>query len=364
MSCRIIIYSAILYMEEIKNSSNNTWNVIKATHIDNNNIIDEKRKENEDNQNNIFDVAIVGAGFAGLSAALLLGRYLRPTVIFDGGKTRNSSTKHVHGYLGFENASPKQFIQKAWKDVHQYGSIKLVKKRVETVERSDQLFLLGTRGGSARRTSVKAKYIIIATGIEDVKPNIKNFEKFDGNGAWHCPHCDGFQTINKKLAIITSEKNDDAIRYAKEFLGWTKNIRLFIQEELTEKERTEVNALGIEVIENDDVTEIIGNRKGLIKGVISRSKRTFDADVIFYHLKHKIQNKIAKQLGCKLDEGYVKVNAIQQTTVSKVYATGDIDTDRHYIVLAAASGALAAISIYEEMLKDAVGAVKKTGPNE
>src|SRR5919198_343607 len=121
MSYSIIIYSAILYMEEIKNSSNN------------NNIIDEKRKENEDNKNNIFDVAIVGAGFAGLSAALLLGRYLRPTVIFDA-----------------------------------------VKTRVETVERSDQLFLLetGDTGGGedVRRTSVKAKYIIIATGIEDVKP--------------------------------------------------------------------------------------------------------------------------------------------------------------------------------------------------
>jgi thioredoxin reductase len=353
-------------MEGKKNSSIITSDVIKTDPVDKNNIIDEERKENEDNQNNIFDVAIVGAGVAGLSAALLLGRYLRPTIIFDGGKTRNSTTKHMHGYLGFENASPKQFIQKAWKDVRQYDSIELVKERVETVGRSGQLFLLetGNGGGRATGTSVKAKYIIIATGIEDVKPNIKNFEKFDGNGAWHCPHCDGFQTVNKKLSIITSGKNDDAIRYAKEFLGWTKNIRLFIQEELTEEERTEVNTLGIEVIENDNVTEIIGNGKGRIKAVISKSKRTFDADVIFYHLEHKIQNKIAEQLGCELDEGYVKVNAIQQTTVPKVYATGDIDTDRHYIVLAAASGALAAISIYEEMLKDAIGSVKKKKPKE
>ena len=354
-------------MEGKKDSSITTSNVIKTNHINNNNIIDEKRKENEDNQNNIFDVAIVGAGFAGLSAVLLLGRYLRPTVIFDGGKTRNSTTKHVHGYLGFENTSPKEFIQKAWNDVRQYDSIKLVKERVETVERSDQLFLLKTAGdggggGGARRTPVKAKYIIIATGIEDVKPNIKNFERFDGDGAWHCPHCDGFQTINKKLAIITSGKNEEAIRYAKEFLGWTKNIQLFIPGELTDKERTEVSTLGIEVIENDDVIEIIGNGKGLIKGVISKSKRTFDADVIFYHLEHKIQNKIAEQLGCELDEGYVKVNATQQTTVPNVYAAGDIDTDRHYIVLAAASGTLAAMSIYEEMLKDAIGAVKKAGP--
>ena len=105
-------------------------------------------------------MAIVGAGFAGLSATLLLGRYLHPTVIFDAGKTRNSTTKQVHGYLGFENTSPKEFIQKAWNDVRKYDSIKLVKERVETVERSDQLFLLrtaGDGGGGARRTPVKAK---------------------------------------------------------------------------------------------------------------------------------------------------------------------------------------------------------------
>ncbi len=67
-----------------------------------------------------------------------------------------------------------------------------------------------------------------------------------------------------------------------------------------------------------------------------------------------IQNEIANQLGCEFDEGYVKVNKKQLTTVSKVYAAGDIDTDRHYAILAAASGALAAISIYEDLLKNAI----------
>lgn len=68
---------------------------------------------------------------------------------------------------------------------------------------------------------------IIATGVQDSKPNIKNFEMFDGNGAWHCPHCDRFQTTNKKLAIITYGKN--TIQYVKEFLGWTRDITVFIQ---------------------------------------------------------------------------------------------------------------------------------------
>ena len=95
----------------------NTNNHLKTDQIHNNyNIIDDKKKQQDRDDYLAFDVAIVGAGFAGLSAALLLGRYLRPTVIFDGGETRNHASKHVHGYLGFENSSPKHIIQKAWKD--------------------------------------------------------------------------------------------------------------------------------------------------------------------------------------------------------------------------------------------------------
>src|ERR671915_429305 len=295
-------------------------NIVKTDqHDNNNNIIDDMRNHNPDEYDKIFDVAIIGAGFAGLSAALLLGRYLRPTVIFNGGDTRNSMSNHVHGYLGFENVPPKQFIRKAWGDVLQYDSIKVIKEKVDKVERDEQFFLLMTEDG---KKSVKAKYIIIATGIRDVKPNLKNFEKFDGNGVWHCPHCDGYQ--------------------------------------LADNERTEAKSLGIDIVENDGVIEIVGNQRGFPKGVVCKSGRFCDTEIIFYHLGYSIQNHLAKQIGCELDEGYVKINAMQQTTVPNVYAAGDIDTDRHYVVLAAASGALAAISIYEEMLKDAIKMVKTT----
>jgi thioredoxin reductase len=354
-------------MKQVSDKNNNTNNLLKTDRIDNNNnIIDEKKKDQAGDDNEAFDVAIVGAGFAGLSAALLLGRYLRPTVIFNGGKTRNYASNHVHGYLGFENSSPKYILQKAWEDVLQYGSVKVIKEKIYTIERTNnQYFLLKTAEGQ-QRTSVRSRYIIIATGIKDVKPTIKNFEKFDGNGAWHCPHCDGFQTSNKKLAIIASGK--ESISYAKEFLGWTKDIIVFVQQggearnkyQLTDEEKSEATALGIDIVENDSVIEIIGDQEGKPNRVICKSKRLYDAEVIFYHLGYDIQNELAEQLGCELDEGYIKVNTKQQTTVPNVYAAGDIDTDRHYVVLAAASGALAAISIYEQMLKDAIR-ILKTG---
>ncbi len=358
---------------------------IKLTQIKEgkNNLIDDKIKEDDDKNSydDIFDVAIIGGGYSGLSAALLLGRYLRTTIIFDVVKQRKS---HLHGYLGFEKSPIEDVIQKAWKDVLQYGSVKRIDEKVEKVEKdsNNDLFLITTTETTKennqgldfdRKRKAKAKYLIIATGIQHQKPNIKNFEEYQGNGVWHCPHCDGFETTDKKLVIIASDNtNNKALDYCKVFLGWTKDITLFFQipgDEnntdvvsyplLTEEQRQEAKTLGINVIENDYIAEIVGDSKtNVIKGIILKSNRFYKAEVLFYHIGQIIQNEIAKQLGCKFDEGYVNVNKNQQTTIPHVYAAGDLDTDRHYAILAAASGALAAISIYEELLKDAIKITK------
>ena len=107
---------------------------VTQTKEGNNNLIDDKINEdnNENSFDNIFDVAIIGGGYAGLSAALLLGRYLRTTIIFDVVKPRKS---HIHGYLGFEKSPIEEVIQKAWKDVLQYDSVKRIVEKVEKVEK-------------------------------------------------------------------------------------------------------------------------------------------------------------------------------------------------------------------------------------
>lgn len=326
----------------------------------NHNIIDQTAQRKESPE--IFDVAIIGAGFSGLSAALLLGRYLRKTVVFDNGNTRNHTSKYIHGYLGFENSSPREFLQKAWKDVLQY-SVKVVKEKVTKVEkREDNNFnIFYELRTNSRQLIAKAKYLIIATGVQDSKPNIENFETFDGNGAWHCPHCDGFQTTNKKLGIITYGKN--TISYAKEFLGWTRDITVFVQGnyQLTDIDRNDAKTLGIKLVENDDIIRISGNTNGCIEMIVCERSGAHEIEVIFYYLGYKVQNELAKQLGCELDdeEGFIKVNSSQQTSVSNVYAVGDVDTDRHYVVFAAASGAVAAISIYELLLKEAIRNTKE-----
>ena len=305
-----------------------------------------------------FDVAVIGAGFAGLSAALVLGRYLLPTIVFGAGETRNHRTKHIHSYLGLENISPSRFIVQARRDVLSYHSVNIIKQRVTAIKSSKDHFLIAT---DQNQLPIKAKYIIIATGVIDTKPNIKNFIKIDGKGAWHCPHCDGLETAGKSLIILAKGKGGNsigAISYAKEFLGWTNKIKVFIQDScpLDQSQRHEAKRIGIEVVENDPLVEVLkvsDRSSGKIK-LLSNSGKVYYSDVVFYHLGYNVQNNVAKQLGCELEEEFIKVDKRQQTTVPQVFAAGDVDTDRHYIVLAVASGALAAISIYEDILKNAL----------
>jgi thioredoxin reductase len=310
------------------------------------NLIEEKSNKDA------FDVAIIGAGYAGLSAALLFGRYLVRAIIFDSGVTRNFTTKHVHGYLGFENVTPSALIKKARQDVAKYKSVTMVKENVSAVRKEGKYFTIRAGG-----RIFQARYIVIATGVRDVKPVAKNFEKFDGNGAWHCPYCDGLETAGKRLAIIVSGK--EPLSYAKEFLGWTRDITVFLHKcRLDEKEKKEAVALGIKIV-NDQVTRIEGKQGRLKKQLFCKKGRRYAADVIFYRLGYRVQSQLSEQLGCQLDEGYVKVDGMQETTVPDVYAAGDLDTDRHYVVLAAAGGARAAISIYEKLLKQAIEAEMK-----
>lgn len=102
----------------------------------------------------------------------------------------------------------------------------------------------------------------------------------------------------------------------------------------------------------ETVRQIRGSRGAAEKQFVSASGTRYKTDVVFYKIAYDVQNGLAQKLGCQLDEGYVRTDEKQQTTVKDVYAAGDIDLDRHYIVLAAAAGARAAISIYEELLKE------------
>jgi thioredoxin reductase len=206
----LLLYEyCILYMQS-RAYLNTKATIVNSSKCDCNNVIDTSVNNNNGRSTeDIFDVGIIGGGFGGLSTALLLGRYLRSVIIFDISKDRNYN---IHGYLGFENSLIKNAIQKSWSDVLKYKFVKRVEERVETVKADKDdydrdIFLISTslkakKGDDTieeifQKKVYKTRYVVFATGVEHLKPKIKNFNKFLGNGIWHCPHCDGFESTKK-----------------------------------------------------------------------------------------------------------------------------------------------------------------------
>ena len=327
-----------------------------------NSLLEERRVRDS---RRAFDVAVIGSGYAGLACGLMLGRHLVRTVMFNTGRTRNANTRRIHGYLGFENKSPLSLLEQAQRDVKLYESVVSIPEKVTSlaccnnnggggVDDRDgdySQFLLRAGGRQYR-----VKFVVIATGVKDVKPEIDGFEKFDGNGAWHCPYCDGQEVTAKRLAVIVS--GDRPMAYVKEFLGWTRDIIVFPHRvRLDRVAREQAAALGIRII--DDTIGKMTGRAGRNPKTLVGGKGRYAADVLFYRLGYQVQTDLAEQVGCKLDRGYVKVDKEQQTSVAGVFAAGDIDNDRHYVALATAAGARAAMAIYERLLSEAIKSTMK-----
>src|SRR4029450_12192893 len=145
-----------------------------------------------------YDVVIVGAGPAGLSAALMLGRCRRSVVVFDNGKPRNAASRALHGYLTRDGIAPADFLQLARGELAPYDSVEIRNEEVTAAEcRRGGGFAVTRASGEA----VRARKLLLATGVVDNLPDIPGFRELYGRSVFHCPYCDGWELCDLSLAV-------------------------------------------------------------------------------------------------------------------------------------------------------------------
>ncbi len=154
----------------------------------------------------MYDVIIVGGGPAGLSAALNFGRGLTAALVIDNNQPRNKVTTESHGYLTQDGVSPDEFRQSAKADLVKYEDIETVEDRVVNIVKEDGVFKVTTE-----KTSYESKQVLLATGIREFYPDIKNFEQFYGKSVFYCPWCDGYEMKHRRIAIMVDEMSIDHI---------------------------------------------------------------------------------------------------------------------------------------------------------
>ena len=295
----------------------------------------------------MLDVIIVGGGPAGLSAALLLGRARRRTLICDAGTPRNRTSHALHGFLSRDGISPLELLRKGRDEVRR-SDIEWRSERVTSVSRCSDRFEAQLEGGDR----LHARKLLIATGVIDQLPAIEGFEACYGRSVHHCPYCDGWEWRDAPLAVLGSGKAGAALALA--LLTWSVDVQLFTNgpPRLPTPVRQRLQAHRIAV--HDGRITALHHADGRLDAVRLRSGETVPRSALFFTTGQHQQESFAAQLGCEFTrKGAVKTDRFGQTCVPGLFVVGDASFDVQFVVVAAAEGAKAAVLINKQFQSEA-----------
>src|SRR5215210_6886424 len=194
------------------------------------------------NDTDTHDVAIIGGGAAGLSAALVLGRARRRVVVIDAGAPRNAPAAHMHGYLSRDGMPPSELLAAGRVEIDRYG-VELVSDRVVGIEPGFFVTLASGRVLRARR-------ILLTTGVHDQLPDIPGVRQRWGRDLLHCPYCHGWEVRDQPLGVLGTQPG--AVQHAQLVRQWSDDVIFFVHTyDLTVAERAALDARGIGIVDGE-----------------------------------------------------------------------------------------------------------------
>jgi len=296
----------------------------------------------------MYDLAIIGAGPAGLSASVYASRYgIKNLVIGEPGGLA-AKTHEIGNWLGTEKISGWEFAQKSVEHAKSFGA-EIISALVDQIEKSDDKFFLYLNNGK----KIQARIILLATGTKQRKLGIPGEQEFFGKGVSYCATCDGFFYKNKIVAVVGG--NDSAAGAAAFLSDIAKKVYIIYRGEKIRAEEFWFDLLEknpkIEVIVGTNVKEIKGGKK--VEKVILDNPYYGAEELalhgVFVEIGFDPRLKLVEDLGVETDEeGYIRIEADGRTSIRGIWAAGDVTTGSNkfkQIVTAVSEGAIAAGSI-------------------
>src|SRR4051794_13786298 len=309
-----------------------------------------------DSDSGTWDCVIVGAGPAGLSAALVLGRARRRVLVLDSAQPRNYATHEMHGVLGHDGLDPADLRARGRTELGHYG-VEVVTAEVRAAEALDgTVRVTSSLGAKLTRT------VLLATGMLDEVPDIPGFADVWGTSAHTCPYCDGFEHRDERLAVLAAGSRGEHPPIL--LPQWSDDVVLPRNGPpgMAAGQLVRLSPLGICIIETP-VVALDRDGAGRLRRICLDGGETLDRDALFFYAGWQLRNDVARALGCELHEdGSVAVDASQTTTVDRIYAAGNCADPRALVPAAAGAGVTAAVTINARLsFEDADRAVADLG---
>ncbi|MXN93102.1 NAD(P)/FAD-dependent oxidoreductase [Flavobacterium sp. Sd200] len=281
----------------------------------------------------LYDVIIIGGSYAGLSAAMSLGRSLRRILIIDSANPCNKSTPFAHNFITNDGQTPQNIRDNAQKQVLAYPTVTFLEDLATDVIPNDEFFTVLTE----KNETFISKKILFATGVTDTMPNISGFGECWGKTILHCPYCHGYEAKGKKTAVIGN--GDMGYELAKVINHWTDNLTLYTNgtSTLTPNEMLKLQKHDIAVIEHD--IDYLDQENGILKAVYFKDATPQYPEVIYTQLPFIQQCSIPEKLGLKTTEkGFIHVTNHLETSIQGIFAAGDCLSLFRSVAHAVASG--------------------------
>lgn len=294
-----------------------------------------------------FDVIIIGGSYAGLSAALTLGRATRNVLVIDAGKPCNRQTPHSHNFLTHDGDKPAVIYKAAKAEVLKYPTVRFLEGQAISAKQIDGGFSISLENSE----NFTARKILLATGLIDVLPDIKGLAECWAISAIHCPYCHGYEVKNEKIGLLMN--GEHAFEMAKTLNHWNKDLTILTngKSQLSAEQTEKLKSKSITIIEYE-VAELLHNN-GYLKDVVFKNGEKIALKAIYLKSDVEQHGNFNEQLGFELtDLKTIKVDEQQQSTAKGVYAAGDCATLFRSLSIITAAGTMAAVVMNKEMISE------------
>lgn len=292
-----------------------------------------------------YDAVIVGGSYAGMAAALMLARGYRQVLVLDGDQRRNRFASHAHGVLGQDGKPPEQIAGEAREQLLRYPNVTWVDARATDAEARDGVFKLTAENGER----YQGLYLILATGVRDVLPQIPGLSERWGRSVFHCPYCHGYELKRGPLGVLATSEESCHQAFMIPDWGPTTFFLNGVFEPSGEQQR-ELAGRGV-TIERERVIEVTGGHGAVVH---LADDRPVELAGLFLAPWMEMTSPLAGQLGCAMTAApmgnYIQTDAMQATSVPGVFACGDAARPFGNVTFAMAAGTMAGTAVHRSLM--------------